>query len=265
LINLWDMLKAYAYAFSNLQVQLLIRALEEVKAGGIEHEWELISDKMRARIEQLLHETEQCCKELNLQSSCDQIEWIRRNKNWNHNLMERSLDDLRRRIEGELKQRQFLYVPLNRSAYYDQPELFGAPVRKRFPSAVDDIIEAGNCFALGRWSGAVHQCLGVMQSGLIALARHLKRGINIHVDTWEDIIRRVEEGVAAKRQAMTKARWKKVESFYAEVVSDLRAVKEAWRNPDAHFRRPFDEAGAQKVLEKVRDFMQNLATRVHEK
>lgn len=258
------MLKAYAYAFSQLQVQLLIRALEEVKAETGSNEWALISDENRNKIEELLAQTEKCCKELNLQSACDQIEWIRRNKNWSHSLIARSLDDLRRRIEGELKQRQFLYVPLNRGAYYDQPELFGSLVAKRFPSAIDDIVEPGNCLAFGRWSAVVHHCMGIMQSGLIALARHLNRGINVHVDTWEDIIRRIEEGTEAKRLAMTKTRWKAVEDFYGEVISDLRAVKNAWRNPDAHFRRPFNEAQAQKVLEKVRDFMQNLATRVGE-
>jgi hypothetical protein len=108
--------------------------------------------------------------------------------------------------------------------------------------------------------------MGIMQSGLIALARHMKRPVNIHVDTWENIIGKVESGVNAKRAAITgRARWRVLEPFYAEVVSDLRAVKNVWRNPDAHFRRPFNEVQAQKVLEKVRDFMQNLATRVRER
>jgi hypothetical protein len=63
---------------------------------------------------------------------------------------------------------------------------------------------------------------------------------------------------------MTKVRWKKVDGFYAEIVSDLRAIKVAWRNPDAHFRKPFNEAQARKVLDKVQDFMQHLATRIRE-
>jgi hypothetical protein len=36
-------------------------------------------------------------------------------------------------------------------------------------------------------------------------------------------------------------------------------MKDAWRNPTAHFRRQYDEAQAKKVLEKVGDFMRNLA------
>jgi hypothetical protein len=259
------MLKAYAYSFSEIEVQLLIHALAGVKAHGVENDWQKISDKEHKQVDELLTKAEQWCKDLDLQSSVAQIEWIRQATTWSHAFMARALDELRRRIEGELKQRKFLYVALPKSAYYDQAELFGTLVANHFPSAIDDIIEAGNCFALGRWTATVHQCLGVMQIGLIALARHLKCSVNVHVDTWEDIIGKVQGGINAKRPTVTKARWKTLEPFYAEIVSDLRAVKVAWRNPDAHFRRPFDEAGALKVLEKVRDFMQNLATRVRER
>jgi hypothetical protein len=259
------MLKAYAHAFSKLEVQLLIRASEGARETGTQDEWLPPPDDLRQKIEQLLGNAEECCKELDLKSACDQIEWIRSCKTWNHNFLSHGIDDLRRRIEGELKNRRFLYVPLPRSDYYDQPELFGASVSRQFPSASDEIVEAGNCLALGRWTGTVHQCIGIMQAGLIALARHLKQQINIHVDTWEQIIAKVENGITAKRATMNKARWKAVEPFYAEIVSDLRAVKNAWRNPDAHFRRTFDEQGALKVLNKVKDFMQNLATRISER
>jgi hypothetical protein len=260
------MLKAYAHGFSEIEVLLLIHALAGVKARGAEDKWQRISDKEHGQVDELLTKAERYCKELDLQSSVAQIEWIRSATSWSHTFMARALDELRRRIEGELKYRQFLYVPLHRQGYYDQAELFGPLVAKHFHSATDDIVEAGNCFALGRWTATVHQCLGVMQAGLIGLARHLKCSVNIHVDTWEDIIIKVENGIKAKRAAIgNKARWKELEPFYNEVVSDLRAVKNAWRNTDAHFRRSFDEAGSLKVLEKVRDFMQNLATRVRER
>lgn len=80
----------------------------------------------------------------------------------------------------------------------------------------------------------------------------------------------MEQGIDAKRTATLATkngykRWKRLEAFYSELISDLRAVQKAWRNPDAHFRRPFTEAQALKVLERVRDFMQNLATRISER
>lgn len=260
------MLKAYAHAFSRLQVQLLIRALEAVKRPDPHQtSWDQVPNTMRQQVEQLLEAITPNLTELGLPSSLDQIEFIAKANNWRYEGVAQHLDELRRRIEGELKSRLFLYVPFPRPEYYDQAELFGLLVAQRFPSASDDIVEAGNCFALGRWTATVHQCIGIMQVGLIALARHLKQPIDIHVDTWESIIRKVETGRDARRAKMTKARWKAVESFYAEVISDLRAVKDAWRNPDAHFRRPFNEPQARKALEKVRDFMQNLATRVSER
>ena len=109
--------------------------------------------------------------------------------------------------------------------------------------------------------------MGVVQVGLAALAKHLHIAVDPHVDDWNAIITKIEGAVTAKRRTATgpqasprtKSNWKRIEPFYNEIISDIRAIKNAWRNPDAHFRRPFDEAQAKKVLEKVGDFMKNLA------
>jgi hypothetical protein len=88
--------------------------------------------------------------------------------------------------------------------------------------------------------------------------------IDLQTDDWNNIITKIEGAVIQKGKGATapkaKSEWKKVEPLYNEMISDVRAVKNAWRNPTAHFRRTYNEEQAEKVLRRVRDFMRNLAT-----
>src|SRR5262245_32040878 len=136
--------------------------------------------------------------------------------------------------------------------FYDQP-IFGEEVEAKFPEAINDIRDAGVCYAVGCSTAVVHHCMGVVQVGLIALANDLGLSLNIHLDTWENIIAAVERSVEAKRVSMHKAEWKEVEHFYSEATSDLRAIKNAWRNPTAHFRRRYDEQEGYKVVERTKE------------
>jgi hypothetical protein len=170
--------------------------------------------------------------------------------------------ELQREIDRELRTIILLRISAEHADYYDKPQLFGPIVDRKFPKACDDIREAGTCLALGRWPAVVHHSMAVAQIGLTALGKHLRCKIDIHVDTWEQMFQKVEAGIKAKRQAMPTARWKRMEPFYNEALSDLRHMRGAWRNPGAHYRRDFDEEKSSKVLGRVREFMQNLATRI---
>ncbi len=53
--------------------------------------------------------------------------------------------------------------------------------------------------------------------------------------------------------------WKEREALYAELISDLNAVKKAWRHTSAHFRQRYTAQQAEKVLDRVGDFMRQAA------
>ncbi len=59
------------------------------------------------------------------------------------------LDQLRNNIEWEMGEILFFHMPSKQSAFYDQKELFGPEVNAKFPSIQYDMVEAGNCFAMG--------------------------------------------------------------------------------------------------------------------
>ena len=88
--------------------------------------------------------------------------------------------------------------------------------------------------------------MGVMQVGLAELADHLDIVIDLNIHDWNAIIGKIGAAVSAIKppkvaSTTTKSEWKEFEPFYSEMMSDARAVKDAWRNPTAHFRRQYDE------------------------
>ena len=169
-------------------------------------------------------------------------------------------------ISDELVLRVFMFVPGNKADYYTSPEKQFPKSWGIFPTAQNDMRSACQCYAADQNSACVFHCMGIMQVGLVVLAKkRLNITVDIYVDTWNDIIQKIESAVKNMRvkanQATStkiKSNWKKVEPFYGETISDVRAVKDAWRNPSAHFRRQYDELEAKKVLSKVSDFMENL-------
>jgi hypothetical protein len=84
-------------------------------------------------------------------------------------------------------------------------------------------------------------------------------------DTWNTIIVKVDKAIAANTATTPKKSWKKREVFYSELVSDIRAMKNAWRNPTMHFRRNYTDEQATKVYLRVQEFMIQTATELHGK
>jgi hypothetical protein len=129
-------------------------------------------------------------------------------------------------------------------------ESFG-PVISAFPSAENDIREAGNCFALDRPTAAVFHLMRAMEVGLKAIAKTL--GV-AYTSSWGSCIADIEKQATAKKS----------DPFFAESVADLRAFKNAWRNPTMHIERIHSEAEAERIFHAVQGFMAHLATRLTE-
>ena len=223
------------------------------------------------QIAEFLRVADETCAELNLRSSVQRINRIQASRElWTIHTLPRHIEELIDQVEDDLKAVFFVHVPLSKIEYYDKP-YFGENVEARFKDAIDDMREAATCFALNRWTGVVHHCMGVVQVGMIDLGNNLGCPLDKYLHDWNEMMTALQNAIDAKRTAIlggsktkaapiAKSEWAKLEPFYSEVLSDVRDMKNAWRNPGFHFRlKPFDEAKAKKVLEKVRDFMTNLA------
>ena len=273
------MLKTYAHQFVEINhtLELVLLMLSQIVAGNDQYEKQGKYPQYRAEdryklpeiykmLDDSLSRVKVLCEELNLRAALEHIKRFddeRPYRDDRFGSLANLVREVRQRIEDELKSVQFLFVPLSKTDYYDRP-IFGTEVENRFTDAIDDIREAGNCFALGRWTGVVHHCMGIMQVALAHLAKHLEIEIDIYVDDWNNIITKIEGAIKRLKPAAkdVTSEWKQVEPFYSEIVSDIRAIKDAWRNPTAHFRRQYDEMQAKKVLERVGDFIRNLADKL---
>ena len=188
-----------------------------------------------------------------------------------------TLDQLRVELEvideeivRGLRENLFLVISTNKREYYDHSALFGEAVKERFPSAANDISEAGNCYATGRHTACVFHCMRALEPGLHALAQQLKVKFprnpktTIEFKTWGEIIRAITDAINAKPNP--KSRKDAADSqFYNAAAAQFQFFKDAWRDVVMHSRSsPYDEHQAMSVLVHVREFMQHLATRLSE-
>jgi hypothetical protein len=97
-----------------------------------------------------------------------------------------------------------------------------------------------------------------MEIALRRIAGKLK-GVTIGPkDTMGDVLRHMAQPIK-DLPAQTYAQKRKKEKW-AECVLNLSHVKSAWRDPGAHGKQSYDDKQARQVFERVREFMQQLAT-----
>ncbi len=159
----------------------------------------------------------------------------------------------------ELDKRMF-YGPMRQlEKYYDQQELFGKEVFDNFPSANNDISEAGTCLALERGTACVMHLMRVSEVGLKALAGAV--GVGLQHD-WGSYLREIDKALAAKMKA-SGAR-SADEQFYAEAAISIDNVRRAWRNPTMHVENTYSPERAEELLVATKSLMRHLATKLHE-
>jgi hypothetical protein len=177
----------------------------------------------------------------------------------NHADINGAIRQLFSNIALELDGRKF-YGPLRRyEQYYEQPKLFGDAVFTAFPSANNDIFEAGTCLALERGTACIMHLMRVVEVGLKALAAAV--GVGIQGD-WGGYLREIDKALEAR----TKAAGKRTpdEQFYAEVRVTLDGVRMAWRNATMHIDHNYSPERAEEILGAVRGLMRHLATKLSE-
>jgi len=186
------------------------------------------------------------------------------------------LDELHKEIQRALSpgQNKFMMIPTNDVKYYEQTELFGNLVYINFESTRDDVLEAGNCFATGRYTACVFHCMRVLEKGLHALTYDLRNKFNANVNlsktveetNWGTIIDQIQialskpERIAVMNPKPTPSDM----NFYSKATREFDGFNDAWRKDVSHSRRSYDENEAKAVMEHVKAFMQQISNRLHE-
>lgn len=136
--------------------------------------------------------------------------------------------------------------------------LFGEEVDDAFPTASNDIIDAGKCRAAGLWTACVMHLMRAIEPGLASLARSLDV---IPDQNWNSALNQIETKLREMRKASAGVDG---EQWASEAVLQLRAVKNAWRNHAMHGRVRYNEDEAVRIFDSVKYLMQALASRLSE-
>jgi hypothetical protein len=167
---------------------------------------------------------------------------------------------LRETMEDELRGRKLVLVPGLKAEYCEKEDLFGAAVCSAFPSAVRDIKDAGNCYAVDLGTACVFHLMRVLEKGLTALAVPL--GVAC---TSEAMILEKIEAALNPREMLPLKDYKLADpQFFTEATKDFGGLKTPWRNYVVRSPVNYDQQEALKIMNHIRDFMQHLSLRLSE-
>jgi hypothetical protein len=165
-----------------------------------------------------------------------------------------ALNEVSSRMQSELSRRRLLYVPSPVCGFYDKPQ-FSLQAEKRFGPAIDDMIEAGKCFALNRYTACVFHLQRVLEVGLKSLAVHL--GLPLDRNTWDAHLKDIERELDRREKIGTGRDPDRM--FYSGAAAQFRSMQIAWRNPTMHVDQRYTEEIAQQIFDAVKGFMHHLA------
>jgi hypothetical protein len=154
-------------------------------------------------------------------------------------------------IQWEMQTVLFFHLPSSQAEFYDKKELFGSKVSERFPNLESDVVEAGNCLALGRGTACVFHLMRVMETGVQELGSFLGIG-GAYEKNWQPILDGVNKAIRVLPHKGPHT------AALSEVAANLYSVKLAWRNEVMHPKATYTAEEAKDVLRQVKLFMGNL-------
>jgi hypothetical protein len=169
-------------------------------------------------------------------------------------------------IEGELRQRLFVFVSTAKAEIYDTVSKDWADIWAKFPSSKQDSERAIDCYALEQNTACVFHMMRVAEIGLRNIAK--KVGVKlidkgkrqpIEYATWDKVIQGINTKITSARALSHGPRKNKKLRFYSEAADQCTFIRDIWRNEVSHTRENFNEGEASGVVARVRDFMALLA------
>lgn len=171
-------------------------------------------------------------------------------------------------IKDELSERLFLFVPQDDAQWFEKEDGFGVEVSEAFPSAFEDIKEAGTCYATGSYTACVFHLMRIAEIGLRVLiwdrGIKFKKATPIELKEFRELfegLERAEKDISG--YAKTMARDAQL-AFYHGAMVQLRAFMNLYRHRTMHAREFYSKYRAKEAMENVSKFMKILASKISE-
>jgi hypothetical protein len=168
----------------------------------------------------------------------------------------------------ELKEIFVGYIPTENAKYWGKEKPFGKQVHLTFPSVIEEVNSACNCYAVEEYTAAVFHLMRVAELGLRALARQNRIKIKnrtLEYADWQDVINGLTKRVTIFENRKRGRAREAALAFYKGAIADCSYFKEAYRHPLMHSRSGHVGPETLVIMTRVSEFMQALAkNRVHE-
>jgi hypothetical protein len=165
----------------------------------------------------------------------------------------RAISETENTIRREMWVTKFFYMPSEQAKFYSQDELFGVLVNAKFPAIQYDMVEAGNCFAMGRGTACVFHLMRIMEVGVQEFGKKLGVPL-VNEKVWHKILEQVDKAIK-----LLPARAPGTVEM-CQTSANLYAVKVAWRNEVMHPNDKYTLEEAKNLIGQVKLFMGQLAT-----
>jgi hypothetical protein len=159
---------------------------------------------------------------------------------------------LQERIEDEMGERLFLYIPPDEAELYSSSDAFFSPtVIAKWSNLLEDVSEAVKCLSLSRYTASVFHLMRIMEFSVQKLGDKL--GVDLAEEkNWQVILDQVNKAIKNLDQKVEKTK------TLALVSANLYNVKLAWRNEVMHPKATYTKEESKRVLDSVKSFVEEL-------
>jgi hypothetical protein len=175
--------------------------------------------------------------------------------------------ELRHRLNDEMKGRTFFQLRKNQIGIFNNTLIAGDQFKANFPKANTELIEAGNCLALDRYTACVCHLMRALEYVLKALQNELD--ITPDPEPWKNTWGKILAGIEAKKgdgkKIKPSSEWMKQRDFYDKCYSFLNATKTPYRDSTFHVVSIYDEASAKSIFAVTVEMLRHSATKLSEK
>ncbi len=250
IVSLWVMLKFYAHDFI-YQIRT-IDLLSNVKATNDRGKINLFS-WAKKEIYPLKESLEKYGLSLSVITANKIIDLLKTNIK-EETLLQTLLHELIGRVHDELSSRHIFLLDSEHVKLYDTLFL-GNEVIDTFPDSIDDIAEAGRCYALGRYTASVFHLMRIMEKTVQYYANKLGIGETITCDSeWQKILNLIRGRINTQHPNSKDQERIKHESM----INHFETIKIAWRNPTMHPKATYTEEEARALITEVEILLKDM-------
>lgn len=212
---------------------------------------------------------------LEMQSTQKHCEQFARELNaaMDYDVIETKANLIMQDVKFSLEERKLFVINADRQLFYDNPLLAQEKFRDNWPNANEELIEAGNCFSLDRYTACACHLMRAVEYAL----RAVELALNIPPDkrdTWGPILAKIKEkqgesehkskGLANHPSIPQSPEWKANPKFFEDCWHFIGSVKSSCRDEVFHTKASYNDSQAEKLMHSVRSFLETVSENLNE-